>query len=99
MDALSNYHFAPRPVADEADVKNREDVPAIAMEEVLPLHVSQSRGVAPEEVYAGGKGRESVLKGESEMDQVRDKDATKLFIHHFHLYDKRALTLLLYSHN
>lgn len=70
LDALSNYHFAPRPVADEADVQNREDVPAIAMEEVLPLHVSQSRGVAPEEVYGTGKGKKSVLKGESELDQV-----------------------------
>ena len=71
LDALSNYHFAPRPVADEADVQNREDVPAIAMEEVLPLHVSRSRGVAPEEVHAAGRGRKSVLKGESELDQVR----------------------------
>jgi U3 small nucleolar RNA-associated protein MPP10 len=69
LDALSNYHFAPRPVADEADI-NKQDVPAIAMEEVLPLHVSTSRGMAPEEVYAGGKGRASVLKGESELDQV-----------------------------
>ena len=69
LDALSNYHFAPRPVADEADV-TKQNVPAIAMEEVLPLHVSTSRGVAPEEVYAGGKGRQSVLKGESEMNQV-----------------------------
>ena len=40
------------------------------MEEVLPLHVSQSRGVAPEEVYGTGKGKKSVLKGESELDQV-----------------------------
>mmetsp|Transcript_22882 Transcript_22882/g.47010 ORF Transcript_22882/g.47010 Transcript_22882/m.47010 type:complete len:904 (+) Transcript_22882:114-2825(+) len=70
LDALSNYHFAPRPVAEEAEVENREDVPAIAMEEVLPLHVSHGRGVAPEEIYAGGKGRESVLKGESELDQA-----------------------------
>ncbi len=70
LDALSNYHFAPRPVADEADVQNREDVPAIAMEEVLPLHVSRSRGIAPEEVHAAGRGRKSVLKGESELDQV-----------------------------
>jgi len=69
LDALSNYHFAPRPVADEAEV-TKQNVPAIAMEEVLPLHVSTSRGVAPEEVYAGGKGRQSVLKGDSEMDQV-----------------------------
>lgn len=73
LDALSNYHFAPRPVADEADVQNREDVPAIAMEEVLPLHMSKSRGVAPEEVYGAGKGRTSVLKGESEMDQTERK--------------------------
>ena len=73
LDALSNYHFAPRPVADEADVQNREDVPAIAMEEVIPLHVSQSRGVAPEEVYGAGKGKKSVLKGESELDQAERK--------------------------
>lgn len=50
LDALSNYHFAARLVADEANVQNREDVPAIAMEEVLPMHMSKSRGVAPEEV-------------------------------------------------
>ena len=73
LDALSNYHFAPRPVADEADVQNREDVPAIAMEEVLPLHMSKSRGVAPEEVFGAGKGRASVLKGESELDQTERK--------------------------
>lgn len=72
LDALSNYHFAPRPVADDADV-TKQNVPAIAMEEVLPLHVSASRGAAPEEVYAGGKGRQSVLKGESEMDQAERK--------------------------
>lgn len=74
LDALSNYHFAPRPVAEEADVQNR-DVPAIAMEEVLPLHVSNSRSAAPEEVFGGGKGRQSVLRGESEMDQTARKSA------------------------
>ncbi|KAL3793263.1 hypothetical protein ACHAW5_004305 [Stephanodiscus triporus] len=75
LDALSNYHFAPRPVADEADVQNRDDVPAIAMEEVLPLHVSRSRGIAPEEVHAAGRGRKSVLKGESELDQSARRKA------------------------
>jgi U3 small nucleolar RNA-associated protein MPP10 len=70
LDALSNYHFAPRPVADEADVRP-VTTPAIAMEEVLPLHVSDARGVAPEEVYGAKRGREGVLRGESEMDQVR----------------------------
>jgi U3 small nucleolar RNA-associated protein MPP10 len=70
LDALSNYHFAPRPVAEEADVKP-VSTPAIAMEEVLPLHVSEASAVAPEEVFGGKRGRDSELKGESEKDQVR----------------------------
>jgi len=72
LDAMSNYHFAPRPVMEEADVREIT-TPAIAVEEIIPMHVSDQRGVAPEEVYDGGKkrGKHSVLKGESEMDQVR----------------------------
>jgi U3 small nucleolar RNA-associated protein MPP10 len=68
LDALSNYHFAPRPIADEAEVR-AVTAPAIAMEEVLPLHVSDARGVAPEEVYATKRGREGILRGESELEQ------------------------------
>lgn len=36
----------------------------------MPLHVSNARGVAPEEIYGGKKGRDAVLRGETEMDQV-----------------------------
>jgi U3 small nucleolar RNA-associated protein MPP10 len=68
LDALSNYHFAPRPIADEAEVRPVTK-PAIAMEEVLPLHVSDARAVAPEEVYNNKRGREGVLRGDSEYDQ------------------------------
>ena len=69
LDALSNYHFAPRPVAQEAEVR-AVTTPAIAMEEVLPLHVSDARGVAPGEVYGSKKGRDGILRGDSELDQA-----------------------------
>eukprot|EP00536_Pseudo-nitzschia_multiseries_P009839 jgi/Psemu1/325798/estExt_fgenesh1_pg.C_2860013 len=72
LDALSNYHFAPRPIADEAEAR-AVTVPAIAMEEVLPLHVSDARGVAPEEVFATKRGREGILRADHEMDQTDRK--------------------------
>jgi U3 small nucleolar RNA-associated protein MPP10 len=77
LDALSNYHFAPRPVADEAEVR-AVTTPAIAMEEVLPLHVSDARGVAPEEVYGSKKGRDGILRGDSELDQVSGHDTIQM---------------------
>jgi len=76
LDALSNYHFAPRPIAPEVDVTNlSESTPAIAMEEVLPLHVSDARAVAPEQVFQGKKGRFGLLMGDSEADQAERKAA------------------------
>ena len=72
LDALSNYHFVPRPVADEAEIRPVAK-PAIAMEEVLPLHVSDARGVAPEEVHGTKRGREGVLRGDSELEQEDKK--------------------------
>ena len=49
MVTLSKYHFDPRPVSGEGDVQNREDVPAIAMENMLPL-LTAWRGNATEDV-------------------------------------------------
>ncbi len=72
LDGLSNYHFAPRPIAEEVEVR-AASTPAIAMEEVLPLHVNDARAVAPEEIYATKRGREGVLRGETEMDQQERK--------------------------
>jgi U3 small nucleolar RNA-associated protein MPP10 len=69
LDALSNYHFAPRPVADEAEAKTSA-TPAVAMEEVLPLHVSDAHAMAPEEIFNKKKGKDSILRGESELEQV-----------------------------
>ena len=71
LDALSNYHFAPRPVAEEATVcLVANAAPSGWLNEVLPLHVSNARGTAPEEIYGSKMGRDGILRGESDMDKV-----------------------------
>merc|ERR1712110_1109968 len=77
FDALSNYHFTPRPVSredvDEITLKNVPTAPAISVEEVLPTYVSDGRRAAPEEVYEKKVGRDGVLKGDSELTQQERK--------------------------
>lgn len=72
LDALSNYQFTPKPIVKELHVK--PSVPAIAMEEVVPISVSDANLKAPEEIYEKKRKRgEAVLQSKDEMSQEQRK--------------------------
>ncbi|KAE9453734.1 hypothetical protein C3L33_14363, partial [Rhododendron williamsianum] len=67
LDALSHFHFTPKPVIEDMSIQT--NVPALAMEEIAPLAVSDAAMLAPEEVFAG-KGD---IKEETELTQAERK--------------------------
>ncbi|KAG0468835.1 hypothetical protein HPP92_018163 [Vanilla planifolia] len=73
LDALAHFQFAPKPVIEEMSIQ--ANVPALAMEEIAPVAVSDVAMLAPEEVFQG-KGN---IKEEAELTQAdrKKRRATK----------------------
>jgi U3 small nucleolar ribonucleoprotein component len=78
LDALSHFHYTPKPTIAEAHVK--ATAPALSMEEATPAAVSDATLIAPRELYSAPrnlKDTDELTKQENSAHRRHRKEVAK----------------------
>lgn len=75
LDALSNFHFTPKPVVKELEIK--VNAPALKMEESIPLSYSMANQKAPEEIMSKQKDELKDIKEMTSEEKQKKRQLKK----------------------